>query len=366
MAKLTLLLAGGFLGSGKTTAIEQAARHLLKNGRKVGVITNDQGVQQVDTQFIKGQLIPSGEVANGCFCCQYGELEKNIETLALLQQTEIIFAESVGTCTDLAATVVNPLLSFNPERYDIVLSIFADVRLLVKFLENGRSAFHDTVSYIYERQMREADIIVVSKIDLLSESQLEDARRLIGSAYPEKTVLFQNSLSEAGVERWLTACAGVNNPDLRPALEIDYAIYGAGEAELAWLDEEIGIVTADNSAGSAAQLFCKKLYDKLSTEGYLIGHLKFLIDDGKRREKLSFTSVPGGDEHPASLGMETDRIVVLINARVQTRPEFLQAIVNDVILETEFQVGCKITEYQLSAFQPGYPRPTHRVLSIAK
>src|SRR6202046_3255230 len=139
MAKLELFLVGGFLGSGKTTAIERAARYLLADGKKVGVITNDQGVQQVDTQFIKGQLIPSGEVANGCFCCQYNELEKNLESLQQLEQTEFIFAESVGTCTDLAATVVNPLLSFNVGRYDIVLSIFADVRLLVKFLEDGRS-----------------------------------------------------------------------------------------------------------------------------------------------------------------------------------------------------------------------------------
>jgi Ni2+-binding GTPase involved in maturation of urease and hydrogenase len=365
MAKLTLLLAGGFLGSGKTTAIERAARHLLKNGRKVGVITNDQGVQQVDTQFIKGQLIPSGEVANGCFCCQYGELEKNIESLALLQQTDIIFAESVGTCTDLAATVVNPLLSFNPGRYDIVLSIFADVRLLVRFLEDGRSAFHDTVSYIYERQLREADIIVVSKIDLLSGRQPAYSEKLIRAAYRGKTVLFQNSLSAAGIERWMEACAGVNNPGLRPSLDIDYDIYGAGEAELAWLDEEIGIVTDDSSAGKAAQLFCKKLYDKLSSQGYLIGHLKFLIDDGKKQQKISYTTLPGSD-HSDTVNIETDRIVVLINARVQTRPALLQTIMNDALVETEREARCKITEYQFSAFQPGYPRPTHRILSIAK
>ena len=55
MGKLKLFLVGGFLGSGKTTAIQQATLFLQKNNRKVGVITNDQGTQQVDTQFIKGQ-----------------------------------------------------------------------------------------------------------------------------------------------------------------------------------------------------------------------------------------------------------------------------------------------------------------------
>jgi Ni2+-binding GTPase involved in maturation of urease and hydrogenase len=361
MAKLELFLVGGFLGSGKTTAIERAAHHLLANGKKVGVITNDQGVQQVDTQYIKGQRIPSGEVANGCFCCQYNELEKNIAVLQQLEQTEVIFAESVGTCTDLAATVVNPLLRFNPGRFEIVLSIFADVRMLVKFLEDGRSVFHDTVSYIYERQLREADIVVVSKIDLLSERELALAEQLIRAAYQGKTVLFQNSLSAAGIEPWLAACAGVNNPELRESLAIDYDIYGAGEAELAWLDEEVGIVSDGLSAGRAAELFCGKLYDKLSTGGYLIGHLKFLIDDGKKQEKISYVSVPAGG-HPYMVNMETDRVVVLINARVQTRPALLQAIVTDAIVETELEARCRITEYQFSAFRPGYPRPTHRIL----
>jgi len=61
------------------------------------------------------------------------------------------------------------------------------------------------------------------------------------------------------------------------------------------------------------------------------------------------------------VNMETDRIVVLINARVQARSALLQTIVNDVIVETELEANCKITEYKLSAFQPGYPRPTHRI-----
>jgi Ni2+-binding GTPase involved in maturation of urease and hydrogenase len=362
---MKLFLVGGFLGSGKTTAIEQAAQYLLKDAKKVGVITNDQGVQQVDTRFIKGQHIPSGEVANGCFCCQYNELEKNLESLQQLEQTEFIFAESVGTCTDLAATVVNPLLSFNPGRYEIVLSIFADVRLLVKFLQDGKSVFFDTVSYIYERQLIEADIIVVNKMDLLTEKQQESAKKLITAAYRGKTILFQNSLSEAGIQPWLAACAAVDNPALRPSLDIDYDIYGAGEAELGWLDEEIGILTEDGSAGKAAQIFCKKLYARIMADGHLIGHLKFLVDDGKKQKKISYTALPGID-HADKVNMETDRIVVLINARVQARPALLQTIVNDVIVETELEANCKITEYKLSAFQPGYPRPTHRILSRIK
>jgi G3E family GTPase len=175
--KLKLFMVGGFLGSGKTTAIHQAAMYLRKNDRSVGVITNDQGTQQVDTQFIKGYDIPSEEVTAGCFCCNYNELEKSIASLQINEKPEIIFAESVGSCTDLAATVINPLLSLNPDTYQIVLSVFADIQLLIRFLQNDKDIFYDNVNYIYEKQLEEADIIVVNKIDLLTEEQLDLARQ---------------------------------------------------------------------------------------------------------------------------------------------------------------------------------------------
>jgi Ni2+-binding GTPase involved in maturation of urease and hydrogenase len=360
MNKLQLFLAGGFLGSGKTTAILQAAQYLHKNGKKVGVITNDQGMQQVDTQFIKGHQIPSGEVANGCFCCHYNELHKNMESLQQLEKTEIIFAESVGSCTDLAATVVNPLLHFNPGRYEIVLSVFADIRLLTRFLKDGKSIFDDNVNYIYAHQLEEADIIVVNKIDLLPANQLEEARRLIKAEYQGKEILFQNSLSEESVRQWLAACSQLNNAALRSSAWIDYDTYGAGEAKLAWLDEELGFVTADKNAGKAAGIFVKKVYEKIVARGYPVGHLKFLVDDGIKQEKISYTAVPAADQADVT-DMEADRVIILVNARIQVEPVLLQAIVNDAILETEQEAGCMITEHHLSVFQPGYPRPTYRM-----
>ena len=46
-----LHLVGGFLGSGKTTAIAAAAKLLMAQGLRVGVVTNDQGKYLVDTAF---------------------------------------------------------------------------------------------------------------------------------------------------------------------------------------------------------------------------------------------------------------------------------------------------------------------------
>jgi G3E family GTPase len=88
---LTIYLTGGFLGSGKTTAIVNACKQLIKQQKKVAVITNDQGDQQVDSGYLQSLSIPNAEVANGCFCCNYDALEKNILQLNDSSFPEIIF-----------------------------------------------------------------------------------------------------------------------------------------------------------------------------------------------------------------------------------------------------------------------------------
>jgi len=362
MDTLKLCLVGGFLGSGKTTAIVEAAKCLTQEKKKVGVITNDQGTHQVDGLVVKGHDIPSEEVSGGCFCCNYVDLEKSIHNLIVNNKPDVIFAESVGSCTDLAATVINPLLSFNPGKYEIVLSVFADIRLLMQFLKNEKNIFHDNVNYIYEKQLEEADIIVVNKIDLLSDAQLASAKKLITAEYDDKIIRYQNSLSKDSIIEWLQL---VNddfyNTSLRSTPEIDYYIYGAGEAKLAWLDEEIGIVADDKNAVAAGYNLINKIYAKIVQHEYTIGHLKFLMNDGKKQWKVSFNSIAVHPEVDVQYHSGTDRIIMLINARVQAPPVLLQKIIAEAVMETELSMSCKIIENNLSAFKPDYPNPTHRI-----
>jgi hypothetical protein len=201
---------------------------------------------------------------------------------------------------------------------------------------------------------------VVNKVDLLTGVQLDWAKQRINAEYGDKTILFQNSLSDESIGRWLAACDDYKDPSLRQALNIDYDIYGAGEAELAWLDEEIGIVSPQGNAIGAGYDLMRKLYDSIIENGYPIGHLKFLIDDGYEQAKVSFTAIPTPEEEYGN-HEEAGRVVIMVNARIQVAPAILQLMVRQTILDVETRTGCRITEYNASAFQPGYPQPTHRI-----
>ena len=348
-------LLSGFLGSGKTTAIQQAIHVLIQQGIKTGVITNDQGTQLVDGGLFKKLGFPNREVINGCFCCNYNDLDASIVSLSETDATEVIFAESVGSCTDIVATVLKPMLQFRPGTH-VTLSTFADARLLQMILNDGAGSFDDAVRYIYLQQLKEASIIVVNKIDLMDEAALLEIKIMMRKKYNSKILLYQNSLNTDSIQQWLQVLDSCHSSPALPSLNIDYDVYATGEAKLAWIDQLLEICSPHNNAIELATDLANAIYTAICKQQYPIGHLKFLLND---ETKISFTS---SMEAPAPVILQpATSASLLINIRVQTAPENITRLISNAIAAIETISGCSIIVHNHSAFQPGYPRPAHRI-----
>src|SRR5262245_24182990 len=107
--KARYIMIGGFLGAGKTTAVGKLAKHLRDKRLKVGLITNDQGRNLVDTAMLRSQGFATEEIPGGCFCCRFNSLVEAAHKLTADLHPEVFIAEPVGSCTDLVATVTYPL-----------------------------------------------------------------------------------------------------------------------------------------------------------------------------------------------------------------------------------------------------------------
>jgi len=356
---MKLILMGGFLGSGKTTAIINAAKRLMREGKKVAIITNDQGDQQVDSAYVRSMDIPVKEVANGCFCCNYQQLDDHIEELKK-SNPDIIFAESVGTCTDLIATIAKPMSKLKPE-IDIVISIFADAAMVSSIIAGRETFSDDSVRYIYKKQLEEADLLVLNKIDLLPSKDLEMLDEIIRAEYPAKSILHQNSLEERDVALWIEKFYGFLNASHRQSLEIDYEIYGAGEAKLAWLDKAIKIIDDDNKAPRLAEKLIISLAQQIQSRHLAIGHLKFFVESSGKKEKISITATTMSADIKLA-DVKANETTILINARVETDPLVLEKIVEQSLAQLCGRYGCKVVEGKWSVFKPGFPRPTHRIV----
>src|SRR6059058_152115 len=119
MKRLRLVLIGGFLGAGKTTMLARLARHYRSRGQRVSIVTNDQAQDLVDTNSLRAQGFAVEEVAGACFCCRFNDLVHQIGQLQANERPEVILAEPVGSCTDLVATVVQPLRDLYGDRFQV-------------------------------------------------------------------------------------------------------------------------------------------------------------------------------------------------------------------------------------------------------
>ncbi len=355
---MKLHLVGGFLGSGKTTAIIAAARRLMARGVRVGVVTNDQGKYLVDTAFFRLEDVPAVEVTGGCFCCNYTDLDQSLDQLVALAQPQIVFAESVGSCADLVATVVKPLLSLKAvEAAPASFSVFCDARMLRRRLLDQPMPFSEDVVYIYDKQIEEAGLVVVNKIDLLKPVALEEVKELLARQYPDKQVLMQNSLADDGVDGWLSLLETGAGLLSRTSLEIDYERYGRGEAQLAWLDEAVTLRAPDGDAGAAVERMIVWMVTQLRARDASIGHLKFIISGDGVEEKMSFPTLEEPDwqeRFPLKLGREAR---ILVNARVEMDARALRDLFGAALRAC----GAEFSESDVDFFHPKQPNPTYRM-----
>ena len=107
MGKMRFLMVGGFLGAGKTTTLGRLASRYIDKGLRVGIVTNDQATDLVDTHTLRQRGFDVEEVPGACFCCKFDDLLSTIGRLEGAETPDVILAEPVGSCTDLVATVAH-------------------------------------------------------------------------------------------------------------------------------------------------------------------------------------------------------------------------------------------------------------------
>src|ERR1700676_4487841 len=175
MKAIRFIMVGGFLGAGKTTTIGRLARHYMNEGKRVGIVTNDQAQDLVDTHSLREQGFPVEEVAGACFCCKFDDLLNKVGSLETSQHPDVILAEPVGSCTDLVATVVQPLKDLYGARFSVApYPVLFKPSHGLKILRNeSAGGLSPKAAYIFKKQLEEADAILVNRIDELPANDID-------------------------------------------------------------------------------------------------------------------------------------------------------------------------------------------------
>jgi Ni2+-binding GTPase involved in maturation of urease and hydrogenase len=359
--RVPLLIVGGFLGAGKTTLLWQAARRLSARGLRVGLVTNDQAADLVDTGLLATRGFDVREVSGSCFCCDFPALIAQAEALKEGLGADILLAEPVGSCTDLSATVLQPLKDRYAGEFRLGrLSVLVDPERLAAALD-GRltDGLHPSAAYVLRKQLEEADLILVNKTDALTAAETAALRARVEAGFPGQEVRLISALEDVGVEEWLAAAQGEGSVGSR-ILDVDYDTYAEGEAVLGWLNARISLASAGRAAdwGAFCASFMGSLRDALDARALPVGHVKMLLSSSEGHEVASLTRTAGSISSRGQVG-RTGEADLVVNARVQTSPESLESIVRDALAAAAGS-DVRVTIRTMRSLRPGRPIPTFR------
>jgi len=354
-----LIIVGGFLGSGKTTLLWEAAQRLTGQGHTVGLVTNDQAPDLVDTALLSRGRMGVREVAGSCFCCNFGGLMGAMQSL-MDDNVDLIIAEPVGSCTDLSATILQPLKDKHHEIDLAPLTVLAEPDRVREVLNKTDSLMHANALYILRLQMEEADCILLNKVDTLSGDERHAMSDLLRATFPAASVAEISARSGEGVDAWLASILRAGEAGTR-IVNVDYDRYAEGEAVLGWLNAVIDLQSRVSFTDFMKPTLglLERLHESLRQRNAEIGHLKLILESGAEARDASLTRLDGTVSGRNNSPLAGTAAKLILNIRAQISPPTLETITREALaLLSDDTMNASVRT--LRCLMPGRPQPTYR------
>ncbi len=283
---MRIIVISGFLGAGKTSLITSAANSFAADGLQTAVLENEISASGLDGTFLKKHGFRVKELSSGCICCQLqGEMRSAIEDIAQEFEPDVIFVEPSGAA---APGHVKGSLEGLACTEEIIMVAVLDAR---RFAESGIEQYP-----FIKQSIREANIVVINKIDLVSfhiaESISCSADRLNASA----DIITLSLKSGDNLARLTERLKAAKKCQPRPSSLYIKSSPGNHPVSVSFRG-----TLPNNTSHDDIEKIVNSTLDKLASEllknGCIrIGHIKITVEKGKHFLFLSRTSFSGTND----------------------------------------------------------------------
>jgi len=301
---LKIIVIGGFLGSGKTTALVRIGTYYSSLGKSVGIIVNEVGEVGIDGDVISQYGLETKEITAGCICCS---LKVSLRATLLLMidnyNPDIIIIESTGVAYPGAIRDEVMLMNL-PMDYDMapLLTLFDGSRFkqILKEIKNFAS-----------QQLAQAEVIAVSKADIVDASTLPIVMAAAQQINPKAEIITLSSKDPTSIARLIDVLE--RNQDLEARLA-DLKKVVANDGSLLMADgkpKATSIIESGVGSFATEYLLVESSFKNLSNPDFeriartlmsrirgdilkispgFIGHVKLFLEIGPSLFKLSVTT----------------------------------------------------------------------------
>lgn len=176
-----LSIIGGYLGSGKSTLVNRLLGGVLPG--RTAVVVNDFGSVNIDADLIRSIDEDTIELTNGCICCQLtDDVARTMSALAVREDLDHVLCEvsGVGDPAELARWRDYPGFSRG------VVATCADVTAIERLRRDPYVG--DTAL----RQLRAAEVVMLTKLDLASVDEVDAAAGVCAREAPQAFLVYQS------------------------------------------------------------------------------------------------------------------------------------------------------------------------------
>ncbi len=348
------LILGGFLGAGKTTlAVNLAKAMRERHDKSVAIITNDQGDVLVDTEYTKDSGFDVQEVLGGCFCANFDEFVHNARSLVSMGRPDIIIAEPIGTSTNILASVVAPLKSLYPDEFNVApLCVVVDCLRALSHLDGVEKE-----GLIPSHQLREAEVVILSKADRVNEDQMRAIMEELGRTAPDAEVIVTSSLDLRNLDDILSLLLSDRHSDKMPVGD-ENRKFAFEKAKLGWYSSTYA-VSSDERVDMYALISDTMKSVAKQYEPRSIAHVKMVLSSEQAAAKMSLVqeSMQVDGIHGSRYFKGTGKMV--LNARVESPPNRLEKVMREIVAEMASKHSLQVELETESCFSPRPESPSH-------
>jgi len=187
----------GFLGCGKTTFLLKLAREIAADGeRKIAMVVNEIGEIPVDGKVMEESGMQVKDIGGGCICCEVAAtFAKTIYRLYKDFKPDHVLVEPTGV-----AVPHQVKLAARMGGRDAKISIGPAI-VLFDATRPAELLDMDMLGQLVTTQIKDADVIAVSKVDAVDEAAAADSAERV-RAYNTKAAIFNlSSFNGTGLDQ---------------------------------------------------------------------------------------------------------------------------------------------------------------------